>query len=191
MKLGSASWGRSRTQFSSAARWKAPSPSASKRSRNSSPRGIHWRIDVHFVHFGRFGFASLQFGGNKEFLRRRVVFDAQDVRLAADLAVFDVALAASSGFVNRSGIPFSAGGALKTGFHGLSPSIQQRRFQESLELRSRLCSLKSEIANPPIMTDRFFHLGGVHDFAATVFGIRRCNSGDGGGIKFANGRSEK
>jgi hypothetical protein len=38
---------------------------------------------------------SFQFRGNKEFLRRIVILDAQHTRLAADLAVFDIALPSS------------------------------------------------------------------------------------------------
>jgi hypothetical protein len=39
------------------------------------------------------------------------------VGLAADLAVFDVTLAASGGFVHCGDIPFTAARALKTRFH--------------------------------------------------------------------------
>jgi hypothetical protein len=60
---------------------------------------------------------SFQFGGDKEFLRRVVVLDVKNIRLAAYLAVFDVILAASGRFVHGTCIPFSAGGTLKTGFH--------------------------------------------------------------------------
>lgn len=60
-----------------------------------------------------------QFGADQELLRRRIVLDAQNVRLAADLAVFDVALPLPGRLVDGSGVPFSAGGALETGFHGV------------------------------------------------------------------------
>ena len=63
------------------------------------------------------GRASLQLRGDQEFLRRVVVLHAQNVRLAADLAIFDIALVASGGLVDRGGIPFSAGRALETRFH--------------------------------------------------------------------------
>ena len=72
----------------------------------------------------RFGidpwFPSFQFGGDEELLRRGIVLDAQDVGLAANLAVFDVVLVASGGFVNGSGVPFPAGSALETGLHRLT-----------------------------------------------------------------------
>ena len=42
---------------------------------------------------------SLQFSGNEKFLRRVVVVNAQNIRLAADLAVFDVGLFASGRFI--------------------------------------------------------------------------------------------
>ncbi len=58
-----------------------------------------------------------QRGGDDEFLRRRIVLYAQYVGPAANLAVFDVALPASRGFVNVGGVPFSTTRALKTGFH--------------------------------------------------------------------------
>ena len=41
----------------------------------------------------------------------------QDIGLAADLAIFDISLTASGGFIDRGDIPFSAGGALKAGLH--------------------------------------------------------------------------
>ena len=61
---------------------------------------------------------SFQFGRDEEFLRGIVVFDAQHVRFAADLAVFYVALTAASGFVDGSDVPFPARRALEAGFHG-------------------------------------------------------------------------
>ena len=59
----------------------------------------------------------LQFCCDQEFLRCIVVLDPQDVGLATDLAVFDVGLAASSGFVDRVNVPLTAGGALETRVH--------------------------------------------------------------------------
>jgi hypothetical protein len=44
----------------------------------------------------------LQLRGDEECLRRIVVLNPQHIRFAADLAVFDVALPASGGFVHRS-----------------------------------------------------------------------------------------
>jgi hypothetical protein len=41
-----------------------------------------------------------QLGGNEKLLRRIVVLDPQHIRLAADLAVFNIALAASRRFVD-------------------------------------------------------------------------------------------
>src|SRR5579862_540821 len=68
---------------------------------------------------------SLRFCGDKEFLRRHIVLYAQYIRLTADLAIFDIALSAAGGFIHRSCIPLSAGGALETGFHVLIDSIPQ------------------------------------------------------------------
>jgi len=67
------------------------------------------------------------FGGDKEFLRQRVVLDLQNIRLAADLAVFYVLLAASGGLVDGSRVPYSAGGALEAGFHECGPSTENIR----------------------------------------------------------------
>jgi hypothetical protein len=58
-----------------------------------------------------------QLSRDEEFLTRRVVLHAQDVGLAADLAVFHVTLAPPGGFIDRGRIPFSAGRALEAGFH--------------------------------------------------------------------------
>src|SRR5260370_39138258 len=59
---------------------------------------------------------SIQYIRDKEFLRPIVILDAKNIRLATDLTIFDIALAASSGFVHGGRIPFSARGALETGF---------------------------------------------------------------------------
>jgi hypothetical protein len=63
---------------------------------------------------------SFQFRGDEKFLRGGVILDAKDIGLAANLAIFDVALAASSGLIHEVGVPFSAGCALEAGFHGES-----------------------------------------------------------------------
>ena len=60
---------------------------------------------------------SLQRSCNDKFLRRRIIFDSQHIRLAADLAVLDVTLPASSRLVYGSRIPFTAPRTLKTRFH--------------------------------------------------------------------------
>jgi hypothetical protein len=41
----------------------------------------------------------------------------QDIWFAADLAIFNVALTAPGGFVDRGRIPLSARGALEAGLH--------------------------------------------------------------------------
>ena len=60
-----------------------------------------------------------KFGSDDEFARGIVILDAQNIRLAADLAVFDVALALPGGLVNCGDVPLSAGSALETGVHGM------------------------------------------------------------------------
>jgi len=59
---------------------------------------------------------SFQFSRDKEFLRPIVILDAKNIRLATDLTIFDITLAASSGFVHGGRIPFSARGALEARF---------------------------------------------------------------------------
>jgi hypothetical protein len=60
---------------------------------------------------------SLQCSRDEEFLRRCIALNAEHIGLAADLAVFDVALLASRGFIHRGYIPLAATGTLKTRFH--------------------------------------------------------------------------
>jgi len=56
-------------------------------------------------------------GRDKELPGRVVVLNAENVRLAADLAIFDVDLAAARGFVDPRRIPFTARSTLEAGFH--------------------------------------------------------------------------
>jgi hypothetical protein len=70
-----------------------------------------------------------QFGCDEELLPRRVVLHAQHVRLAANLAVFDVALPPSRGLIDGGRIPFSAGRTLETGFHDAESIAQQLRLR--------------------------------------------------------------
>ncbi len=60
---------------------------------------------------------SFQNRRDEEFLRCDVILDLQQVGLAADLAVFDVVLPPTCGFVNRGDIPLAAAGTLKASFH--------------------------------------------------------------------------
>ncbi len=59
----------------------------------------------------------LKFRRHEEFLRRIVVFDVKKIRLAANLAVLYIHLAAAGGFIHHCGVPLSARGALETGLH--------------------------------------------------------------------------
>ena len=93
------------------------------------------RVFVVMIH------TSLEFGGDKEFLRRIIVFHAQNVRFATDLAILDVALATSGGLIDGSGIPFAAGGALESRFHDESlAAIVVERLQQGCarDLRGNL-----------------------------------------------------
>jgi hypothetical protein len=59
----------------------------------------------------------LQFRGNHELRQFRIIVDVKQVGLAANLAIFHVALFPSGGFVHRGLIPLTAGCALETGVH--------------------------------------------------------------------------
>jgi hypothetical protein len=72
---------------------------------------------IDFVGSGHYTQLSLKFGGDEKLLRRVVVFDVENIRLTADLAVFHVNLAAAGGLIYDGRIPFSARRALETGFH--------------------------------------------------------------------------
>jgi hypothetical protein len=54
---------------------------------------------------------------DEEFPSSDVILDVQNVRLATDLAIFHVALAAAGRFIHRRHIPFATRGALKSRFH--------------------------------------------------------------------------
>jgi hypothetical protein len=59
----------------------------------------------------------LQRRRNEKLLRRCVIFQAQYIRLAANLAIFDVALPPPRGFIHSRDIPLTATRALETCFH--------------------------------------------------------------------------
>jgi hypothetical protein len=66
---------------------------------------------------GERGRGLFQLGADEEPLSLGIPGDVQEVGLAADLAVFDIILADAGRLVHRGGVPFSATGALKPGFH--------------------------------------------------------------------------
>lgn len=71
---------------------------------------------------------SFERGCNDEFLRRRIVLDAQNIRLAANLAVLDIGLPASGAFIHSGRIPLAAPRTLKTSFHkAIIPHCRPRR----------------------------------------------------------------
>lgn len=59
----------------------------------------------------------LQLSSDEELPHFLIVGDAQKIWLAADLAVFDVALLRSRGFIHGSLVPLAAPGALEACFH--------------------------------------------------------------------------
>ena len=75
---------------------------------------------------------SLQRGPYKELLRRRIVLHSKHIGFAADLAVFDIALPASRGFIHGRGVPLSATRTLKTGFDWTILSLAARRGSISI-----------------------------------------------------------
>jgi hypothetical protein len=69
---------------------------------------------------------------DEEFLRRRIVLNAQHVWLAAYLAVFDVALPPARGFVDAGGVPLSTACALEACFHkAIMPRSRRRRLSSN------------------------------------------------------------
>ena len=62
---------------------------------------------------------SLQFRTDDVLLRGVIPADSQDIRLAANLAVFHVALARAGGKIHLGLIPFTATSTLETGKHDL------------------------------------------------------------------------
>jgi hypothetical protein len=63
--------------------------------------------------------ALFQLSGDEELLGRSIVFNAQYIWLATNLAVFDVTLPPTGGRIDGRGVPLSAGRALKSGLHQL------------------------------------------------------------------------
>src|SRR5580698_3383426 len=59
----------------------------------------------------------LQFRRDEKLLRRKIVLNAQHIRLAAHLAVFHIALPPPRRLINRGHIPLPARRALKSRFH--------------------------------------------------------------------------
>jgi len=100
---------------------------------------------------------SLQFSSDEEFLRRRVVLDTKYIGLAADLAIFDLALAASRRLIHGRDIPLSAGRALEAGFHTSSihsPNLLRTKaldaYQQALKISPDLIEVQQTAATLPL-----------------------------------------
>ena len=61
----------------------------------------------------RYARRLLELGGNPELIFFRIVFEKEQVWLAADLAVFHVALTTPGGFVDGGDVPLAAACALE------------------------------------------------------------------------------
>lgn len=59
----------------------------------------------------------LQCSNDKNFFASSVVFDLENVGLAAGLAVFYIVLAPAGRLIDRGGVPLAASCTLKSGFH--------------------------------------------------------------------------
>ena len=59
----------------------------------------------------------LQRRRNEKLLRGEVILNPQHIRFTTNLAIFNIALPASRGFVHSRAIPLAAARALKTCFH--------------------------------------------------------------------------
>ena len=67
---------------------------------------------------------SFQLSANGEFPGRAVPSNVEDIRLAANLAIFHVLLRPAGGRLHRSFIPLSASGALKSRCQGSPPGLR-------------------------------------------------------------------
>ena len=65
----------------------------------------------------RYSRRLVELGGDPELLFFGIVFQKEEIRLAAILAIFHVALTAPGGFVDGGDVPLAAAGALEAGFH--------------------------------------------------------------------------
>ena len=108
-----------------------------------------------------------QFRPNHKFPLRRIVFDAQQVRLATDLAVFNIRLPAASVLIHRCVIKLAASGTLKSGLHitilgrtaaassdSFRPSTRRRNFPTSLGQRTfhKLFTLLSPVFHAALLS---------------------------------------
>jgi hypothetical protein len=75
----------------------------------------------------------LQLSSDEKLLRGRVIVGAQHVGLAADLAIFNVTLPLSRGFIHDDRVPFSTARALIATFHYCLPRtrLKQQPIVES------------------------------------------------------------
>jgi hypothetical protein len=73
-------------------------------------------------------FFSFQFRGDEELIRLRIPDGSQKIRLAANLAVFDILLTSTRGGVDGRFIPLATAGTLETCIHRKTrfPSENQR-----------------------------------------------------------------
>ena len=94
---------------------------------------------------------SFQFCSDEEFLRGCVVFNTQDVRFTADLAILDIALAASGGLVDRRRVPLSAGSALETRFHEGSLPNAKPQGHEEIVIVSPIARLRALFADQKVL----------------------------------------
>src|SRR5208282_144094 len=67
-------------------------------------------------------FVLLQCRRDEKLPRRRIIFHVQNIRFAADLAVFNVILPPAPRLIHGGNIPFAAAGTLKPCFHAEIPS---------------------------------------------------------------------
>ena len=104
------------------------------------------------------GALRFQFCVDRIFGSRFIPGDIQDVRLAADLTVFHIALPRSSRRIDGSFIPLAATCALKTSRHEINFCSSTRRkslFELLAELRNLLLEIVDIFAQPG---DFFLHL---------------------------------
>jgi hypothetical protein len=89
--------------------------------------------------------ALLKVRRNKEFVRRRIVLDPQHIGLAADLAIFDVNLPASCGFVHCGRIPLSTARTLETCLHNAKVQWKTVHSAATLTIATVVASVKFRV----------------------------------------------
>jgi hypothetical protein len=80
----------------------------------------------------RYSRRLLELGRDEELLLSGIVLDPKKVWFTADLAILDVVLAVSAGFIHAGNVPFATACALESGFHNRIVATCDPRFRFSM-----------------------------------------------------------